>query len=239
MTEKRARLLALRLLFAMAVPTVLTLGSVRLLLSYEFLRFEYQRPGFPVDPYGFSVADRLAYGMYAIDYLFNAEPLDFLASIRIRGDGKCAGADACTLFNERELQHMGDVKELLRIAFAVAVTAVALAGVALLTARSPEARQAIRRGLRAGSRFTIGAIILLGVMTLLSWNSAFDAFHELLFPPGSWRFLFSDSLIRLYPERLFVDAAAIIGALSFLGALLIMLGASQWEARSRQRGVKA
>ncbi|NPA31387.1 MAG: TIGR01906 family membrane protein, partial [Chloroflexi bacterium] len=41
------------------VPVVLVLAAVRILLAPWFVRLEYQRPGFPPDPYGFSTAERL------------------------------------------------------------------------------------------------------------------------------------------------------------------------------------
>lgn len=236
MTERRPLRFAMRLLISLAVPTVLTMASVRLLLSYEFLRFEYQRPGFPADSYGLTAADRSEYGMFAITYLFDDRPLDFLADIRLPGQ-KCwnapVNAGDCPLFNDIELRHLRDVKRLIGPAFALSLLLSTLSGLGLLLSyRNPALRREIATGLSQGSRLTVVTIVLLGVLTLASWNSAFDAFHELFFAPGTWRFPFSDSLIRLYPEQLFVDAAAIVAAVTMLGALVIMLFASLWKRRS-------
>ncbi|MXX83147.1 MAG: DUF1461 domain-containing protein, partial [Chloroflexi bacterium] len=115
--------LVVKLLLGLALLCLLLMTAARLLLSYEFLRIEYQRPGFPPDSYGFSASDRLTYGRYAIDYLFNAESVVFLAELRLPR-GLCflptADADDCALFNAAELRHMQDVKQLTQVAFALA-----------------------------------------------------------------------------------------------------------------------
>ena len=230
MARRNALSFALRLLITLAVPTALMAGSVRLLLSYEFLEFEYQRPGFPADPFGFTTVDRIAYGKYAIDYLFNDEPIESLAKVQVRIGGNCAGTDACPLFHQRELRHMGDVKKLLRFGFATAMTIGLLTGVTMLmTIHTPMAQDAIRRGLRDGSRLTLCLILATSVAALLSWHRAFDAFHNLFFASGTWRFAYSDSLIRLYPERIFIDAAGAIAIFTSLGAIVIMLLTSLWD----------
>ena len=54
------------------------------------------------------------------------------------------------------------------------------------------------------------------------WDRAFDAFHEVFFAAGTWRFPYSDSLIRLYPEQLFVDAALLIAIFTSLSAVVLL-----------------
>ena len=56
----------------------------------------------------------------------------------------------------------------------------------------------------------------------------------MFFAAGTWRFPFSDSLIRLYPEQLFVDASLVIGVHKRRGrGIVILLLASRWEASRR------
>ena len=60
---------------------------------------------------------------------------------------------------------------------------------------------AFRLGLSRGGLLTVlllGAIILF---VLLSFGVLFVAFHNVFFAPGTWTFLYSDTLIRLFPER--------------------------------------
>lgn len=233
MNNSRGLALLFRWLFMLAAPFLLVAASVRLLLSHEFLRLEYQRPGFPADAYGFSAEDRLEYGMHAIDFLFQAGDSSALAALQLPRQ-KCwppiAEAANCPLFNANELRHLEDVKRIVTAIFVLAVICALLLIVALLAARS---RRYLRRqaavGLRRGAYLTLAVIALLAVAAALAWDSAFDRFHEIFFAAGTWRFPFSDSLIRLYPEQLFVDASLVIGGFCAAGAFVILLLASLWE----------
>lgn len=226
MTDLRPVSAVARLYFSLAIPFLLLIAGTRLLLSEPFLRFEYSRPGFPADPYGFTVEDRLDYGVFALSYIYNGESINFLARLRLPGD-KCwtptaAGSD-CALFSERELQHMLDVQRTTAAAFALAVIC-AIAGVAIFASSrfSTGLRYDILIGIRRGCMLTLLMVLALAAFSLSAWDYAFDAFHELFFAAGSWRFPFSDSLIRLYPEQLFIDAALAIVLFVSLSALLLL-----------------
>jgi integral membrane protein (TIGR01906 family) len=72
---------------------------------------------------------------------------------------------------------------------------------------------------------TAGLLVFLALFVLLSWRMFFVMFHELFFPPGTWTFDYSTSLIRLYPDRFWFDAGALItvGTL-FVGSALAAVG---------------
>ncbi len=237
MTSGRLIRQAIRWFIALAVPFLLVMGCLRLLLSYEFLRFEYTRPGFPADSYGFTTADRLEYGMYAISFLFSAEGVDTLASIMRPPDDMCRGSSPCPLFNARELGHLVDVKDILRAGFSFFFLCLFVAILGALSAlyrhfvshSCVDVLREVRLGLTQGAVLTLMIILALGVFGAAAWDRAFDIFHELFFPVGSWRFPFSDSLIRLYPEQLFVDAALAIGIFTSSCALLILVLLRLWE----------
>ena len=214
-------------------------SGVRLLLSQQFLFFEYQRPGFPADFYGFTVEDRLHYGAHAINYLFNAEPVDYLAALRLPGD-KCrntaAGATDCALFSERELRHMADVKRATTMAFALAaICAAVCVGVAAASRLKAALPSDIVVGIRRGCKLTLISVAFLSVVSVSAWDQAFDVFHELFFAKGTWRFPFSDSLIRLYPEQLFIDAALIVAIFISLCAASLLCFLSLWDWRARRQ----
>ncbi len=201
---------------AFAFPVLLLLGALRSTLSHAFLRYEYTRPGFPADAYGFSVGDRVILGNYALDYLYNGENIDFLAAFTLSAR-QCLGsyannsAGTCPMFSQAALAHMEDVKKLTTMAFAFALgLAIAAGAMVLMTWRSLAYRRAILRGVYLGSMLTLATLATLAVIAAAAWDRAFDVFHEFFFAAGTWRFPFSDTLIRLYPERLFVDAAIVI-----------------------------
>src|SRR5438552_9539118 len=111
MSSSRWLLRVLSLLVTLAVPVLLVLISIRLLTTETYLRLEYTKPDFPPDEYGFTVEDRLHYGPYAVQYLTNNAGIDYLGSLRF--------PDGTPFFNERELEHMVDVKKVMQAAFAV------------------------------------------------------------------------------------------------------------------------
>jgi integral membrane protein (TIGR01906 family) len=127
---------------------------------------------------------------------------------------------------------MHDVKHVTRVAFRVhLILGLALAaGVIVL----PWRRQTLRvlwRGLSDGAILAISLIAALVILALAAWNFFFDNFHRILFKGDSWEFSTSDSLIRLFPQQFWFDAALGIGVLTLLGAALIITGTWYWEHR--------
>ena len=74
--------LVCRYALILAVPVFLTLVNVRLLMTPAFPEIEYRLPNFPADSYGFTREDRLHRSKIAIDYLLNAEGVEFLGDLR-------------------------------------------------------------------------------------------------------------------------------------------------------------
>ncbi len=206
-----AFLTLLRFFITVTVFFLLVAVSARLVMTPLFLRFEYTRPGFPADVYGFTVEDRLHYAPRALDYLVNSEGLGFLADL--------AGSDGLPLFNARELQHMADVQALTAAVFAAAAVSGGLAVIVPLLLGGAGHGALLRRACRDGALLTLGTIGLIVVFAVTSWNAFFTGFHAALFTEGTWYFAYSDTLIRLFPEQFWFDAAVAVGALAALGAL--------------------
>jgi len=203
-------------LVTILVPVILVLTGVRLMMTGMFLRIEYSLPGFPADRYGFTTTDRLYWADIAVDYLVNTAGIEFLADLRFE--------DGSPVYNERELKHMVDVKNVVNAALSVWL--IALGGLLLLTvwARNRDWGEAYRAGLRRGGWLTVilvGAIILI---VLVSFGVFFVAFHNVFFEPGTWVFYYSDTLIRLFPERFWRDIFIYVGGFAVLGGLGLGLG---------------
>ena len=58
----------------------------------------------------------------------------------------------------------------------------------------------------------------------LSFGTLFVEFHNVFFSPGTWTFRFSDTLIRLFPERFWRDTFLVVGVISLIGGLLFAFG---------------
>ena len=212
----------LQVLLALFAPIVLLIGAVRVVASPVFLWLEYHRPGFPADQYGFSTEDRVTYGSYGMDYLFNAAPSRYLGDLQSQG---------VPLFTESEVSHMSDVKVVMLITMAVGLV-LALLCVLFMVALARNAKGGIRRALFAGSIWLLVLMIALAVLAVLGWQTFFAGFHSLFFADGTWTFAASDTLIRLYPNQFWIDAGIAVAALVVLTALITMI--ATWPTRRRR-----
>jgi integral membrane protein (TIGR01906 family) len=201
---------------ALLVPLALILTSVRLLLTPLFVQIEYRTPNFPPDPYGFSREDRLYWSTIALDYLLNDQGISFLGDLEF--------VDGSPVYNARELKHMVDVKNVLQSA--LIVWYISLAGVFLfgIWAYLGAWWNEYKQGLSRGGWITVALIAVTMLAVLIAFSVFFVFFHEIFFASGTWVFRFSDTLIRLFPERFWRDTFIAIGLLSLAGGLALGLG---------------
>lgn len=203
-------------LVALLTPVIIVLAVVRLLINPALLSFEYNTPGFPDDSYGFTREDRLHWGHYAVTYLVNDAGIEYLGDLRFD--------DGTPVFNERELGHMLDVKMVVQSAISVLwVAAVAMFLLGLWAWRGGW-MDAFKAALVRGGWLTIFLFAGVILFVVLSFGVIFVAFHEAFFDPGTWTFYYSDTLIRMYPERFWRDMLFYVGGLSILAALGLILG---------------
>ncbi len=203
----------LRSYITLAFPFLVVMVFVRLIMSPLYPQFEYNRPDFPVDYYGFTVQERLTYAPFAIQYLLNGDDISYLGNLRF--------PDGTEMYNTHELQHMRDVKIVTQYAYVFAFVGGILA-LLIIAYFSRSNRPALWSALLNGSRLTIGIILAIVIIAVTSWETFFTTFHELFFKGGTWQFAYSDTLIRLFPEQFWFDAALIIGGAALLIALITM-----------------
>ena len=204
-------------LVMLLVPPVIVLGVVRLMLTPLFIQVEYRLPNFPPDVFGFTTADRLHWADISRQYLLNHADIDFLARQRL--------PDGAPLYNARELRHMADVKRVVKAALRVWYAALALCVLLGFAAYRWKQWAAFRRGLAWGGWLTVALMLAVVALAVAAFQTLFVDFHHVFFEGDTWLFNYSDSLIRLFPERFWRDAFVLLGGLSLLlGRALALLG---------------
>ncbi len=218
----------LQVVVAAIFPIVVLAGAVRAVTSSFFLWAEYHRPGFPADQFGFSTQDRMTYGSYALDYVLNFAPARYLGGLVNPGGQQ--------LFLDSEVSHMADVKAVLQLSFAAAflLLVIAIAACAYLARRY---KGGIRRALFSGAVLTLVLIVVLAVSAVLAWEVFFTSVHAVFFADGTWTFRVDDTLIRLFPEQFWTDAAATVGFLVLAATLLTLV--LTWPTRRRRERSQA
>lgn len=210
-------------LVALAIPLALIGLAIRVMLSPLYYTIEYNMPYFPPDNYGFTKADRMKWAPYAVNYLTNNADISYLGDLKFD--------DGTPLYNERELSHMDDVKRVTKGAlnawYVSLVLLAALGAWASFGGWWQDYRLGLMRGgwLMVGLAVAIGLIVVVGIVVdpNIFWNF-FAGFHHLFFTGDSWLFLFSDTLIRLFPLRFWMDAFLFAAVIALGGGVALGLG---------------
>lgn len=206
-------------LLTLTVPILLLALNLRLVTGHWFVRWEYSKPGFPPDPFGLSTEERIRLAQVCQDFLASNADISLLADLKLP-DGDLA-------FNQRELRHMSDVQAVyhaLTIAGVISGLIWGSIGIALVT--SGQAAERIPNAVLNGGLVTLGVLLTVGGFMVLSWGDFFTTFHRLFFEGSTWIFPNSDTLIRLFPIRFWIDiAATLVGLMAVEAVVLSTLGA--------------
>ncbi|MBK9210122.1 MAG: TIGR01906 family membrane protein [Anaerolineales bacterium] len=215
--------IVLSYLTSLLVPLALIGTALRILLSPIFINVEYRMPYFPADEFGFTQQDRLQWAPFALEYLVNSADISYLGDLKFD--------NGTPLYNERELSHMADVKNVVRGALqAWMISLVGLILIAVLAYRQKWMPDYIL-GLRRGGMWMIGLATALGLIAGVGivlnpdvfWQF-FTLFHQVFFTGDSWLFYYSDTLIRLFPIRFWQDAFLWAAILALGGGLALAFG---------------
>ena len=218
-----------RWLFILCLPVLLLTASIGWAVNSLWL-YEY---GF--DKYGVSQTTGLAESELEaaarglISYFNSNEDSINLAVIKDNA--------SFNLFNEREVAHMSDVKELIRLDYGVALgTLIYILGYAAINLFQRKDWRQLARGTVGGSGLTLVLMLALGSGILLNFDRLFWQFHLISFTNDLWLLDPSrDYLIMLFPGGFWYDAA-IFCALSTVVAAIILGGvAGGWLLVNKKR----
>ena len=207
------------------VPLFLILGAARVLTTDEFLTFEYGKPSFPSDTYGFTPEQRFILASTNIHYVRAHLPADELVKQSLNG---------AQVFNEREVAHMADVRNVFQIILRIwQVSFVLLLLLGVVFVKSGE-RRSFASAVKQGGIVASGIILTVGLLAIFAWDAWFELFHRFLFVPGTWLFSYSDALIRLFPVEFWFDATVTLAIIGFVGGLALALGGWQIQLKTAQ-----
>jgi len=203
-------------LLAIFIPYILLMGGVRLVMTPNFPAIEYKRASFPADPFGFTLQERTKWSGYAVSYLTNDKDIDYLGNLQDTTGRK--------MFAPEELDHMVDVKNVVSTASIVWYVLIGLSLAMFIWLVVMRQWDGIRKALNAGGWVTVSLLGALLVFLAISFDQLFTLFHKLFFADGTWTFLESSTLIRLFPFVFWRDAfILVIGFALIIGILLVFL----------------
>jgi len=159
------------------------------------------------------------------------EPLDVRTSI--------LGTEL-DLFNDREVAHMKDVKQIVRgvyvlaLASAVYLAAIVVIGFALHRGRFVAD---LAKRLAWGGGLTLVLLIVFGLVALAGFDSVFLKFHQLSFANDFWRLdPRTDYLVRIFPQDFWFDATLWVAVRAISGALILTVAGSAFLVYRKYSG---
>jgi len=134
-----------------------------------------------------------------------------------------------SVYNQRDIQHLKDVKGLVQLVYRLQFVALAYIAVYIgfnfLILRGAFWRQLARR-LIWGSGATIVILAVLGIIALVDFDQFFLLFHLVSFHNDLWQLYPGDKLLAMFPEGFFNDAALFVGGAIIIEAIIV--GAAAW-----------
>ena len=205
-------------LLIVIMPFVLGFGVVTAVIAWDYPAFEY--PRIESDRYGWTDEQRLELGGATLDYIQSPLPAEeaivLLEELRLPEDPESP------LYIEREIGHMLDVKILFDAIqrYFLVLALLMVFGLVYFFAQ-PSLRPIGADMVYKGGLATVIVLTGIGLFIGIGWSLFFTTFHELLFPPGTWTFYYTDSLIRLFPEKFWFDIGVILSVSTLLiGAIV-------------------
>ena len=196
-----------------SIPVVICVLSILVLLSPVFMNLEYQLPNFPEDQYGFSTDERLDFGNQTRRYLVTNAALDDLRDLEFNSGEP--------IYVERELEHLEDVKIVLQGVFKVFWGAVSILVLGGVYASFRNWWNGYILAVSKGGWLTAGLLGTILFLSIVSFRSLFTNFHLIFFEGDSWLFMYSDSLIRLFPIRFWQDVFLFFGITTLAAGILL------------------
>ncbi len=219
--------LVLGIIFAACLPIFIIAINVGYITHSDWLyTYNWWRNGIP-DRTGLPIQELDSAVDQIKDYFQNdAERLD----VRVN-----TSRGTVSLFEEREILHMIDVKDLMQIVSAVSIwTGIILAFTAAigLAIRRHQFWVSLSRWLRYTALIWGIAIAAIIIIAIIDFTWIFTQFHLLSFANDLWQLdPFRHYLLLLFPERFFLEATLFIALLTIIEFIGLYVGSRLMEIR--------
>ena len=136
------------------------------------------------------------------------------------------------LFNDREISHMKDVKQLVRgvyiLAVASALYLAAMTVIGFCLQRGGFVPNLAKR-VSWGGALTLMLLVVFGIAASVGFDSLFLKFHQLSFANDFWRLdPRTDYLVRIFPQRFWFDATLWVMIRVIVVALMLTVAGSSY-----------
>ena len=223
-------------LFVALIPVFFVATNVRWVVNLPRLySYGFDKYDIPVWT-GIERSELVRAGAQIRDYFNNSEETIDVRVV-LRGEER-------SIFNEREVRHMEDVKGLVqgvyRIQLAAGIYLIAFFVIGLALARGGFLPRFTRYA-SLGGCVTLALFVLLGVGAAVGFERLFLAFHLVSFSNDLWQLdPATDFLIAMFPEGFFYDATMLIAASTIVEALILSMATPLllwWKPWTKVRGL--
>jgi integral membrane protein (TIGR01906 family) len=134
----------------------------------------------------------------------------------------------------RERNHMQDVRQVFSLFYGLAILAgIGLVGLIVGAHRAGHPERAWR-AIGTGMRWLVVGVVVAGVIATFFFDAAFEMFHRLFFPSGSYTFdPRTDRLVQLFPFDFWSETTIVLGIAILVLAAIVWLVTRQLAARAK------
>ena len=211
----------LQALIIICVPLLLITTNVRIVLNSATM-YDYGFNKYKIEKHtGIEFEQLQAAGQQIRDY-FNNDLEQITINISLHGD------NIPNLFNEREILHMYDVKNLVKMVYMVQLYSAILlsAGCVFMLFNSFTNRGILAlKYIGRGGVFTFSLVIAVSILAIIGFDRLFLLFHLVSFSNDLWVLdPRHDYLIAMFPQGFFFDCTVVIAFLTLLeGGILSLI----------------
>lgn len=130
------------------------------------------------------------------------------------------------VLNAAERSHMRDVRGVFAAFYLLAAAGLLVLVLGRLAARGSGPWNARRYigSVRAGAAGLVVVVVAIGIVAAIAFDAAFEMFHRLFFPAGTYNFdPRVDRLVQLFPDAFWSETTLAVGAVTITCAILVIL----------------